>query len=239
MNWTPILNRVVKVIDEGPAYLTGGQFIRMMQDVDPYLSGYTDFIQERSRAHKSTTRRDFFKHVLRDFPEQQRFQAVLILLDHVEPHDPNVTIEIRSLLGGQAPVPCVSIPVDLWNASRLMENLRLIDAATSGGEYERAITLSYSCMEGFMGAFVRAKYTRDVYPNEIGELAKEVKNYLKDTIQDYPDEVLNLVRPIANAIDRARNQFSESHFGKEAGLWLATYVRDLLNTQIRLLLHFM
>lgn len=68
---------------------------------------------------------------------------------------------------------------------------------------------------------------------------QEVKTYLKDTIKDYPDEVLNLIRPIANAIDKARNQFIESHFGKEAGLWLATYVRDLLNTQIRLLLHFM
>jgi hypothetical protein len=43
----------------------------------------------------------------------------------------------------------------------------------------------------------------------------------------------------AHAVDRARNRFSESHFGGEAGLWLATYMRDLVNTQIRLLLHFM
>lgn len=45
MNWTPILNRTIKVIDEdGPARLSGGQFIRMMQEVIPYLSNYNQFI---------------------------------------------------------------------------------------------------------------------------------------------------------------------------------------------------
>jgi hypothetical protein len=43
MDWKPIVNRVVRAIDAGPAYLTGGEFIRMMQEVDPYLSGYTAF----------------------------------------------------------------------------------------------------------------------------------------------------------------------------------------------------
>jgi len=33
--------------------------------------------------------------------------------------------------------------------------------------------------------------------------------------------------------------FSESHFGKEADLWVGIYIRDLVNTHIRLLLHFM
>ena len=76
-------------------------------------------------------------------------------------------------------------------------------------------------------------------PNEIIELAKEVKTHLKGAIKEYPDEVLNGITQAAHAVDKSRNQFSESHFGKEAGLWLATYVRDLVNTQVRLLLHFL
>jgi hypothetical protein len=63
--------------------------------------------------------------------------------------------------------------------------------------------------------------------------------YLKNTIKDYPDEVLNGITNAAYAVDKSRNRFSESHFAGEAGSWLATYVRDLVNTQIRLLLHFM
>ena len=51
-------------------------------------------------------------------------------------------------------------------------------------------------------------------------------------------QVLNLIKHTAHAVDKARNRFSEAHFGGEAGLWLATYMRDLVNTQIRLLLHF-
>jgi len=94
-------------------------------------------------------------------------------------------------------------------------------------------------VEGFLGAFVRAKEKRDAYPTEIIALSKEVKDLLKKMIKDYPDEVLNGVSQAAYAVDKARNRFSESHFANEAGSWLATYVRDLVNTQIRLLLHFM
>lgn len=40
-------------------------------------------------------------------------------------------------------------------------------------------------------------------------------------------------------IDRTRNRFSESHFDEEADRWLAVFARDLVNSEIRLLLHFM
>jgi hypothetical protein len=57
-------------------------------------------------------------------------------------------------------------------------------------------------------------------------------------LADYPDEVLNLLGQTARAVDRARNRFSEAHFAGAAGRWLATYCRDLVNFQARLLLHF-
>jgi len=142
-------------------------------------------------------------------------------------------------MGGGTVAPVASVPAEAWNANRLNDYLKDIDGAIAAGDYGRAVTLSYTCLEGFLGAFVRAKYQRSSYSNEIIALSKEVKDYLKSTIKDYPDEVLNGITNAAHAVDKSRNRFSESHFGNEAGSWLATYVRDLVNTQIRLLLHFM
>lgn len=48
-----------------------------------------------------------------------------------------------------------------------------------------------------------------------------------------------MVMHVTHIVDKARNQFSESHFDKEADHWLAVYVRDLVNSQIRLLLNFL
>jgi hypothetical protein len=47
-----------------------------------------------------------------------------------------------------------------------------------------------------------------------------------------------MVMHVSHTVDRARNRFSEAHFEEEAARWLAVFVRDLVNTQIRLLLHF-
>ena len=170
---------------------------------------------------------------------RQRFNAVRAILDVVQPHYPDEAFEIRSLMGGGTSAPTAAIPSGAWNSTRLNDYLHDIDAAIVANEYERAVSLSYTCLEGFLGAFIRAKSTRDSYPTEIIALSKEVKEHLKANIGDYPDEVLNGISQAAHAIDRSRNRFSESHFANEAGAWLATYVRDLVNTQIRLLLHFM
>ena len=48
-----------------------------------------------------------------------------------------------------------------------------------------------------------------------------------------------MIGSISHLVDRARNKFSESHFEGEAAKWLAMFVHDLVNSQIRLLLHFM
>jgi hypothetical protein len=70
-------------------------------------------------------------------------------------------------------------------------------------------------------------------------LSKEVKAILKKMMAEYPDEVLNGVSNAAHAVDKSHNRFSQSHFADEAGRWLAVHIRDLVNIQVRLLLHFM
>ena len=69
-------------------------------------------------------------------------------------------------------------------------------------------------------------------------MSREIKAYFKNRLESYPDEVLNMINQISHFVDRTRNRFSESHFDNEAANWLALFIRDLVNTQIRLLLHF-
>ncbi len=70
-------------------------------------------------------------------------------------------------------------------------------------------------------------------------LSRAVRGHLRNTVDQYPDEALNMLNHVAHTVDRARNRFSESHFDQEAGRWLAVFVRDLVNAEIRLLLEFM
>jgi hypothetical protein len=239
--WNGIFKRLMAIMDIGEpsTYFSGTRFIRKICEVDDNCPGYSEYIAQRNAAGLSTTRGVYFKDMLMALDEGRRIRVVNSILDDVEAARPDEAADIRRLLGGGTSAPMAAIPVETWSAERLNNYLRDIDAAIGTTEYDRAVTLSYTCLEGFYGAFVRAKDVREKYPNEIIELSKEVKAILKTTMKEYPDEVLNGITNAAYAIDKSRNRFSESHFAGEAGRWLAVYVRDLANTQIRLLLHFM
>ncbi len=240
LNWKAIWNRVFRLIDtSGDSYYSGGRFIKAIQEVDPYSPTYGDYIEERRKAGQSTSRRDYFRDLFLALPESARFKLLSNILNTVEASHPGTCAEIRAMMSGGSLAPSATVPDHAWNADRLNEYLKDMDGAIAAGEYERTVTMAYTCLEGFLGAFIRAKSQRASYPNEIVTLSKDVCNLLKNINKEYPDEVLHLIKHTAHAVDRARNRFSEAHFGGEAGLWLATYMRDLVNTQIRLLLHFM
>jgi hypothetical protein len=220
--WNGIFHGLMKIMDiEGPTYFSGPRFLRKIADVDAYSIPYTEYLAERRAAGHSTTRSVYFRDLLMALDESRRVSVVNSILDDVEGFRPEEAAEVRRLLGGGTTAPMAAVPPKAWNADRLNNYLRDIDAAIAATEYDRAVTLSYTCMEGFLGAFMRAKYTRDVHSNEIIALSREVKDHLRATIRDYPDEVLNGITQAAYTIDRSRNRFSESHFGSEAGSWLA------------------
>jgi hypothetical protein len=242
IKWTAVFRRLQTLLDKpGDSYFSGSRFIRVAQEFEPDLLNYSDYIEQRKRAGKSTTRRDFFKDILENLTEANRVRAVARLLDELAKVDGNLeaAAEIRSLLGGGTVAPTASIPAETWNSERLNSCLADIDAAIQAQEYDRAVTLSYTCLEGFLEAFLRANITLSSYRKEIIDLSRHVRDYLKSNIKNCPVEVLNLINHTGHAVDKARNRFSESHFGDQAHLWLATYVRDLVNSEIRLLLHFM
>ena len=240
LNWVPIYNRLFELINrEGETYFSGGRFIAKVREIDPYFPNYNQYMEQRRAGGRSTSRKDYFYDILLDLDEAARMRVISGIVNDVEHCDPNLSSEIRSLMGGSARAPTVAVPAFAWGADRLNGYLAEIDAAIAAGQDDRAVNLAYTCLEGFYSAFIREKRPGEVLPTDIIALSRAVRDWLRSTIADYPVEVLNLTNHITHAVDRARNRFSEAHFGEEAGRWLAAYVRDLVTTQIRLLLHFM
>jgi len=139
VNWTVIFNRLMEIMDiEGQTYFSGSRFIRKIQEVDRYVSSYSNYISERSNARKSTTRRDYFKDLLMGLDEGNRVWIVSSILAEVEPFQPELSSAIRKLLGGGTLAPIATIPAQAWNSARLNDYLGQIDGAIVSSDFERA-----------------------------------------------------------------------------------------------------
>jgi len=240
VNWQRVFNRLFEIIDSrSDPYFSGGSFIGAVREVDPYFPNYTQYIDNRRREGKSTSRRDYFYDILLSFDEHSRVRIVIAILDKVKDIVPHRVAALRDELGGVSVLPPVRVDPETWNAERLNRYLSEIDTRITSGNYEGAVTLSYTCLEGFLKAFVRARIPTDIDRDEIIRLSRSVVGHLKGRIDQYPDEALQTLNHIAHMVDRARNRFSESHFDEEAGRWLAVFARDLVTAEIRLLLNFM
>jgi hypothetical protein len=243
VNWARIFNRLWEIINPSeqtaPAYFSGGRFIGTVREIDPYFPDYTQYIDQRRSSGKSTSRKDYFYDILINLSEADRFSLANRLLDAVQEYAPNKVAEVRDELGGIAAVPPARIAEAAWNSERLNRYLQEIDSRIAAANYDGALTLTYTCLEGFLQAFLREHVPGSEIPHELVELAKAVRLHLRGSIRQYPDEALAMVTHIAYMIDRSRNKFSESHFDQQADRWLAVFARDLVNSEIRLLLHFM
>jgi hypothetical protein len=242
VNWTVVYNRLFKIIDSpapSPFYYSGPKFIEKVQEVREDFPNYHEYLRMRETGGESTTRRDYFKDILMGLEEEQKSSLVFNILDDLESHGHMSCAGIRGLVGGTADAPVATIPLEAWNSERLKRFLQDMDVALEQQNPERVLTLSYTCLEGFFKAYVRKHIPSGTDENEITALARLVKDDLKAQNADYPGEVFNVITQTAHAINRVRDAFSESHFGEEADLWVAVYIRDLVNTHIRLLLHFM
>ena len=173
------------------------------------------------------------------FEEPERLRILNSILEEIRQIFPDEVAALQDELGGVSAVPPVRVDPETWNADRLNGYLSEIDVRISTTNYEGALTLAYTCLEGFLKAFVRQNIPDSAGFNDIIEMSRAVQGYLRNTVDQYPDEALRMLNHIAHTIDRARNQFSESHFDQEAGRWLAVFLRDLVNAEIRLLLGFM
>jgi hypothetical protein len=176
--------------------------------------------------------------------KQDRLQIVNSILDTVGHLQPEKTAAIRQLIGQvqQVQGPQAAIPQDLWNAERLVEYLEGMDDSITQGNYEYTLTLAYTCLEGFYKSFIREKIPTQVALTELTPMAVQIRNYIKNQLDTsgiaYPDQVLPLISTVTNAVCNARNNFSDSHSGNRAEKWTAIYLRDNVNSIVRMLLNF-
>ena len=243
-NWIAAYNYLFAAFNsENQAlYVGGSTFCRMVQQVDPGSPSYQQLIALRQQQGKSTSRKDFYWDLIQGLPEEQRFRLYRVFVDHVEPHDKAAADNVRNIVfgGGQA-VPVTVVPVDLWNSEKLNKSLKDIDQAIDAHHYNRATTLSYTCLEGLYKAYVRKHVPDQAGLTDLMPLCKVVKDDISKKLQaqgPFPVEIVNAMPTLTNAIANSRNGFSESHFGDESQRWLALFARDLTNSVGRLMLNF-
>ncbi|MCB5226908.1 hypothetical protein JAO78_008775 [Alishewanella sp. 16-MA] len=243
VNWITAYNRLFKIINAGgDCYYGGSAFIQMAQQVDDSIPNYNQFIQLRNQQGKSTSRKDFYWDIINGLEEPQKYQLFRLFIEALEPFVKDEIEGIRSVVfGGGSAVPTTIIPQNLWSSEKLNISLKDIDNAIDAQQFNRAVTLAYTCLEGLYKAYVRENIPDQANVTSLIPLSKLVKNDISAKLRakgNFPEEIVNTLPTLTNGIANSRNSFSESHFDKDANKWLAIYARDLTNSIGRLLLHF-
>jgi hypothetical protein len=246
MNWVQIFNRLFELINtQGETYYGGTRFLDTIREVNFNVPSYAVYIEQRRAANQSTSRKDYYYDLLMAQPEYDRITIVRSILDLVGHHQPERTAIIRELLAQHQPAqgPQAQIPAEMWNADRLIDYLERMDQSITDGNYELTLTLGYTCLEGFYKSFIREKIPAQAHLDDLTQMAVQIRNYIRAQLDAngiaYPEQVLTLISTVTNALCNSRNGFSDSHSANRAERWLAMYLRDNVNSIVRLLLNFL
>lgn len=245
LQWISAYSRLFTILDKTgtPAYHSGSDFIKVIQQYEPGQPSYSLYIQNRRDKSQSTSRRDFFWDILSNLNEAQRYEVFRAFIDIVKPHFPQEVGDLSNyLFGNGSPVPKPVLPDDSWNADRLNILLAKIDSAIDVGNFNYAMTLAYTCLEGLYKAYVHKNCPSFASETDLLPLAKLVRDDISNKLNangPFPQQMVTSISTLTSAIGNSRNSFSDSHFDNEAYRWLVTYSRDLVNSIGRLLLHFL
>ncbi len=191
-------------------YSSGARFIDKAREIDPYFPDYRQYIADRHRTGKSTSRKSYFYDILLSFDDEARIRLLHGILKEAEPCAGDKVKEIRGLLHGAALAPSATVHSSTWNAERLNDYLQEIDNCIAASNYDRAVSLSYTCLEGFYKAFIKEILPDKSSLTELLEMSREIKKYLAGAITSYPDEALSMIQSHIPSVDRARTS-SASH----------------------------
>lgn len=141
------------------------------------------------------------------------------------------------------PGPISAMPDEIWNADRLQSMLSKMDTAIHKGEYNLTLTYYYSALEGLFKSFIKEKELIPPQTDQLPKLAGFVRDTLNSSFielgKEMPEQMLNLIPTITNAVANARNSHSESHFDKKSEQWMAESARDCVHSIGRLIIHFL
>ena len=243
MNWAAPYNRLFTLLDrQGSTYHGGPAFIRMAQQIDQDIPNYRQLLDYRASHGQSSSRRDFYWDIFQAFNDEQKLRFFRIFIDVLEPHAKEEVEGIRALVfGGGFAVPMAVVPLDLWNSEKLNKSLKDIDLAIDAQQFNRAVTLAYTCLEGLYKSYVRKHVEGKADLTDLIQLCRVVKDDIAEKLKargPFPAEIVNALPTLTNAVANSRNSFNESHFADDAQKWLAMLARDMTNSIGRLLLHF-
>ena len=244
INWIAAYNRLWLLLDRSntPTYYSGPSFLRMVQQVEPGSPSYEQLIPLRQSQGKSTSRKSFYWDVIQGLEEQQKLQLFRLFIDELEPHAKDEIEAIRSILFGRGKAVATTIdPQNLRNTDKQNYSLWDIDHAIDAQQFNRATTLAYTCLEGLYKAYVRKHVPDKANLTDLIQLCKVVKDDITDKLKAqglFPEQIVNAIPTLTNAVANSRNGFSDSHFAEDSHRWLAIFSRDLTNSIGRLLLHF-
>lgn len=245
MNWIAIFNRLFEILNtQGETYYSGPRFLDTVRAVNYGVPNYQAYIDQRREQGKYTSRRDYYFDLLMEQPANDRRRIVTAILDKIGHLEPEKSEVIRQLLDQEEQVqgPLAEIPEEIWNSDRLIEYLERMDNSISERNYGHTLTLSYTCLEGFYKSFIRVKIPSQIALTELTSMAVQIRNFIKTQLDtnriEYPDQVLTLISTVTNALCNARNNFSDSHSGNRAEKWVAVYLRDNVNSIIKMILNF-
>jgi hypothetical protein len=95
-DWTAAYRRLYKFLDG----YTGSQFIKTVQQVDPDLLDYMDYIEKRRKEDKSRTKKDYFKDILLFYPDDIKHHLFEIFLSSIDQTNPDDAKDIRKIING-------------------------------------------------------------------------------------------------------------------------------------------
>ena len=243
MNWAAPYNRLFTLLDrQGPTYHGGPAFIRMAQQIDQDIPNYRQLLDYRASQGQSSSRRDFYWDIFTAFNDEQKLLFFRIFIVELEPHAKEEVDGIRALVfGGGFAMPMALVPLDLWSSEKLNNSLKDIDHAIDAQQFNRAVTLAHTCLEGLYKSYVHKHVGGKAAVTDLIQACRVVKDDIAEKLKargPFPLEIVNALPTLTNAVANSRNSFSESHFADDAQKWLAMFARDMTNSLGRLLLHF-
>jgi hypothetical protein len=123
-SWVVLFNRLFEIINQpGENYFSGARFISKVREIDPYFPDYHQYINDRNKTGKSTSRKSYFYDILLSFGDEEKVRLLNAILKEVEGADEERTRELRSLVHGIALSPSATVHSGAWNADRLNEYL--------------------------------------------------------------------------------------------------------------------
>jgi len=99
--WIEIYNRLFELINnqsDTATYFSGPKFINTVREFSPYHPTYEQYIAQRNREGKSTSRKIFYYDILFELPEVLRQKVVSRILEMVRPFDTDRMQPIEQLL---------------------------------------------------------------------------------------------------------------------------------------------